>query len=95
MHCSLLTKFPAPHRLAQMFSFVGPIPSAVGCQPTPATDMASLLNVLPRPGKHVGATVYDPADDFTDAVQETTFAHTDATTVLSRQISKLGIYPSL
>jgi len=74
------------------------IPSAVGYQPTLATDMGLLQERITSTG--VGSitsvqAVYVPADDLTDPAPATTFAHLDATTVLSRQIAELGIYPAV
>eukprot|EP01031_Cornospumella_fuschlensis_P026258 gene26258-31723_t len=80
------------------FTQAGRIPSAVGYQPTLATDMGLLQERITSTG--VGSitsvqAVYVPADDLTDPAPATTFAHLDATTVLSRQIAELGIYPAV
>jgi F-type H+-transporting ATPase subunit beta len=74
------------------------MPSAVGYQPTLATDMGLLQERITstRKGSITSAqAVYVPADDLTDPAPATTFAHLDATTVLSRAISELGIYPAV
>merc|ERR1719275_540952 len=74
------------------------IPSAVGYQPTLATDLASLQERITTTQKGSITSVqavYVPADDLTDPAPATTFAHLDATTVLSRQIAELGIYPAV
>merc|ERR1711988_1441679 len=83
---------------AEVSALLGRIPSAVGYQPTLATDMGLLQERITSTG--VGSitsvqAVYVPADDLTDPAPATTFAHLDATTVLSRQISELGIYPAV
>src|SRR5690349_5376237 len=74
------------------------IPSAVGYQPTLATDLGSLQERITTT-KNGSITsvqaIYVPADDLTDPAPATTFAHLDATTVLSRSISELGIYPAV
>merc|ERR1712023_487984 len=79
-------------------ALLGRIPSAVGYQPTLATDLASLQERITST-KNGSITsvqaVYVPADDLTDPAPATTFAHLDATTVLSRQIAELGIYPAV
>merc|ERR1711912_158255 len=76
----------------------GRIPSAVGYQPTLATDLAALQERITST-KNGSITsvqaVYVPADDLTDPAPATTFAHLDATTVLSRKIAELGIYPAV
>ena len=74
------------------------MPSAVGYQPTLATEMGALQERITS--THKGSitsvqAVYVPADDLTDPAPATTFAHLDATTVLSRAISSLGIYPAV
>ena len=74
------------------------MPSAVGYQPTLATEMGALQERITstREGSVTSVqAVYVPADDLTDPAPATTFAHLDATTVLSRQISELGIYPAV
>merc|ERR1711988_1334847 len=83
---------------AEVSALLGRIPSAVGYQPTLATDMGLLQERITSTG--VGSitsvqAVYVPADDLTDPAPATTFAHLDATTVLSRQIAELGIYPAV
>jgi len=83
---------------SEVSALLGRIPSAVGYQPTLATDMGLLQERITSTG--VGSitsvqAVYVPADDLTDPAPATTFAHLDATTVLSRQISELGIYPAV
>lgn len=81
-----------------MSALLGRIPSAVGYQPTLATDMGLLQERITS--THKGSitsvqAVYVPADDLTDPAPATTFAHLDATTVLSRNIASLGIYPAV
>merc|ERR1712023_493049 len=83
---------------SEVSALLGRIPSAVGYQPTLATDMGLLQERITS--THKGSitsvqAVYVPADDLTDPAPATTFAHLDATTVLSRQISELGIYPAV
>merc|ERR1719248_528039 len=83
---------------SEVSALLGRIPSAVGYQPTLATDLASLQERITT--THKGSitsvqAVYVPADDLTDPAPATTFAHLDATTVLSRSISELGIYPAV
>lgn len=83
---------------SEVSALLGRIPSAVGYQPTLATDMGLLQERITSTGfgsiTSVQA-VYVPADDLTDPAPATTFAHLDATTVLSRQIAELGIYPAV
>ncbi|MCH8111922.1 MAG: F0F1 ATP synthase subunit beta, partial [Proteobacteria bacterium] len=79
-------------------ALLGRIPSAVGYQPTLATDMGTLQERITS--THKGSitsvqAIYVPADDLTDPAPATSFAHLDATTVLSRQIAELGIYPAV
>ena len=77
---------------------LGRIPSAVGYQPTLATDMGALQERITSTNKGSITSVqaiYVPADDLTDPAPATSFAHLDATTVLSRAISELGIYPAV
>ena len=77
---------------------LGRIPSAVGYQPTLATDMGTLQERITSTKKGSITSVqaiYVPADDLTDPAPATSFAHLDATTVLSRQIAELGIYPAV
>ena len=74
------------------------MPSAVGYQPNLATEMGELQERITSTKKGSVTSVqaiYVPADDLTDPAPATTFAHLDATTVLSRQISELGIYPAV
>merc|ERR1712196_2573 len=83
---------------SEVSALLGRIPSAVGYQPTLATDLASLQERITS--THKGSitsvqAVYVPADDLTDPAPATTFAHLDATTVLSRNISEIGIYPAV
>ena len=83
---------------AEVSALLGRIPSAVGYQPTLATEMGILQERITS--THKGSitsvqAVYVPADDLTDPAPATTFAHLDATTVLSRQLSALGIYPAV
>ena len=83
---------------SEMSALLGRIPSAVGYQPTLATDMGDMQERITST-KNGSITsiqaVYVPADDLTDPAPATTFAHLDATTVLSRAISELGIYPAV
>ena len=79
-------------------ALLGRMPSAVGYQPTLATEMGELQERITTTKKGSITSVqavYVPADDLTDPAPATTFAHLDATTVLSRQISELGIYPAV
>ncbi|KAJ2560687.1 atp2, beta subunit of the F1 sector of mitochondrial F1F0 ATP synthase, partial [Coemansia sp. RSA 1822] len=79
-------------------ALLGLIPSAVGYQPTLATDMGVMQERITTTKKGSITSVqaiYVPADDLTDPAPATTFAHLDATTVLSRSISELGIYPAV
>jgi ATP synthase F1 beta subunit len=83
---------------AEVSALLGRIPSAVGYQPTLATDMGALQERITSTTKGSITSVqavYVPADDLTDPAPATTFAHLDATTVLSRQIAELGIYPAV
>ncbi len=83
---------------AEVSALLGRIPSAVGYQPTLSTDMAALQERITSTNKGSITSiqaVYVPADDLTDPAPATTFAHLDATTVLSRQIAELGIYPAV
>jgi len=75
---------------AEVSALLGRIPSAVGYQPTLSTDMGALQGSITSV-----QAVYVPADDLTDPAPATSFAHLDATTVLSRAISELGIYPAV
>jgi F-type H+-transporting ATPase subunit beta len=83
---------------SEVSALLGRIPSAVGYQPTLATDMGGLQERITSTAKGSITSVqavYVPADDLTDPAPATTFAHLDATTVLSRAISELGIYPAV
>ena len=83
---------------SEVSALLGRIPSAVGYQPTLSTDMGELQERITSTTKGSITSVqaiYVPADDLTDPAPATTFAHLDATTVLSRQISELGIYPAV
>jgi len=83
---------------SEVSALLGRIPSAVGYQPTLATDLAGLQERITTTTKGSITSVqavYVPADDLTDPAPATTFAHLDATTVLSRQIAELGIYPAV
>ena len=81
-----------------MSALLGRIPSAVGYQPTLSTDMGALQERITSTKKGSITSVqaiYVPADDLTDPAPATSFAHLDATTVLSRQIAELGIFPAV
>ncbi len=83
---------------SEVSALLGRIPSAVGYQPTLATDMGNLQERITSTKKGSITSVqaiYVPADDLTDPAPATSFAHLDATTVLSRQIAELGIYPAV
>jgi F-type H+-transporting ATPase subunit beta len=83
---------------SEVSALLGRIPSAVGYQPTLATDMGQMQERITstKQGSITSIqAVYVPADDLTDPAPATTFAHLDATTVLSRAISELGIYPAV
>ena len=83
---------------SEVSALLGRMPSAVGYQPTLATEMGALQERITstRNGSITSVqAVYVPADDLTDPAPATTFAHLDATTVLSRSISSLGIYPAV
>jgi len=83
---------------SEVSALLGRIPSAVGYQPTLATDMGALQERITstRSGSITSVqAIYVPADDLTDPAPATSFAHLDATTVLSRAISELGIYPAV
>ncbi len=83
---------------SEVSALLGRMPSAVGYQPTLATEMGALQERITSTKKGSITSVqavYVPADDLTDPAPATTFAHLDATTVLSRQISALGIYPAV
>ncbi|MEL7168608.1 MAG: F0F1 ATP synthase subunit beta [Bacteroidota bacterium] len=82
----------------EVSALLGRMPSAVGYQPTLATEMGQMQERITSTKKGSITSfqaVYVPADDLTDPAPATTFAHLDATTVLSRQISSLGIYPAI
>src|SRR5580765_5881596 len=83
---------------SEVSALLGRIPSAVGYQPTLSTDLGELQERITTTKKGSITSVqaiYVPADDLTDPAPATTFAHLDATTVLSRQIAELGIYPAV
>jgi len=83
---------------SEVSALLGRIPSAVGYQPTLATEMGELQERITSTNKGSITSiqaVYVPADDYTDPAPATTFAHLDATTNLSRQIAELGIYPAV
>ena len=83
---------------SEVSALLGRIPSAVGYQPTLGTDMGAMQERITstKSGSITSVqAVYVPADDLTDPAPATTFAHLDATTVLSRQIAELGIYPAV
>ena len=83
---------------SEISTLLGRIPSAVGYQPTLATDMGAMQERITS--THKGSitsvqAIYVPADDLTDPAPATSFSHLDATTVLSRQIAEIGIYPAV
>ena len=83
---------------SEVSALLGRMPSAVGYQPTLATEMGELQERITSTNKGSITSVqaiYVPADDLTDPAPATTFAHLDATTVLSRAIAELGIYPAV
>ncbi len=83
---------------SEVSALLGRIPSAVGYQPTLATDMGTMQERITSTKKGSITSVqaiYVPADDLTDPAPATSFAHLDATTVLSRQIAEMGIYPAV
>lgn len=83
---------------SEVSALLGRMPSAVGYQPTLATDMGALQERITSTKKGSITSVqavYVPADDLTDPAPATTFSHLDATTVLSRKISEMGIYPAV
>jgi F-type H+-transporting ATPase subunit beta len=83
---------------SEVSTLLGRMPSAVGYQPTLADEMGELQERITSAGGHSITSlqaIYVPADDITDPAPHTTFAHLDATTVLSREISQLGIYPAV
>jgi F-type H+-transporting ATPase subunit beta len=83
---------------SEVSALLGRMPSAVGYQPTLATEMGALqerITSTKRGSVTSVQAIYVPADDLTDPAPATTFSHLDATTVLSRQISEMGIYPAV
>ena len=83
---------------SEVSALLGRIPSAVGYQPTPSTEMGALQERITSTNKGSITSVqavYVPADDLTDPAPATTFAHLDATTVLNREIAALGIFPAV
>ena len=83
---------------SEVSALLGRIPSAVGYQPTLSTDMGALQERITTTKKGSITSVqaiYVPADDLTDPAPATSFAHLDATTVLSRSLAELGIYPAV
>ena len=83
---------------SEVSALLGRIPSAVGYQPTLSTEMGALqerITSTPKGSVTAVQAIYVPADDLTDPAPATAFAHLDATTVLSRPISELGIYPAV
>jgi len=83
---------------SEVSALLGRMPSAVGYQPTLSTEMGALQERITSTNKGSITSVqaiYVPADDLTDPAPATTFAHLDATTVLSRQVAELGIYPAV
>lgn len=83
---------------SEVSALLGRVPSAVGYQPTLATEMGALqerITSTKRGSITSVQAIYVPADDLTDPAPATTFAHLDATTVLSRSIAELGIYPAV
>ena len=84
--------------VSEVYALLGRMPSAVGYQPTLATEMGAMQERITSTKKGSITSVqavYVPADDLTDPAPATTFAHLDATTVLSRKIAELGIYPAV
>ena len=83
---------------SEVSALLGRIPSAVGYQPTLATEMGALQERITSTKKGSITSVqavYVPADDLTDPAPAATFAHLDATTVLNRSIAEMGIYPAV
>src|SRR5246127_1203937 len=83
---------------SEVSALLGRMPSAVGYQPNLATEMGELQERIKSTKKgsvHSGQGIYGPADDLTDPAPATTFAHLDATTVLSRALTEIGIYPAV
>ena len=96
--CFLDNIFRFTQANSEVSTLLGRMPSAVGYQPTLSTDLGELQERITT--THKGSitsvqAIYVPADDLTDPAPATTFAHLDATTVLSRQIAELGIYPAV
>src|SRR5690606_31947125 len=83
---------------AEVSALLGRMPSAVGCQPPLGTEMGGLEERIPstRGGSITSVqAIYVPADDLTDPAPATAFAHLDATTVLTRALTEIGIYPAV
>jgi F-type H+-transporting ATPase subunit beta len=82
---------------SEVSALLGRMPSAVGYQPTLATEMGAMQERITSTKRSITSVqaVYVPADDLTDPAPANTFAHLDATTVLSRKIAELGIYPAV
>ena len=78
---------------SEVSALLGRMPSAVGYQPTLATEMGAMQERITS--TRYGSITYVPADDLTDPAPATTFTHLDATTVLDRKITELGIYPAV
>ena len=98
MCCCSSTTFSVSLQGSEVSALLGRMPSAVGYQPTLQTEMGALQErIIHQNGSitSVQAQSYVPADDLTDPAPATTFAHLDATTVLSRSIVELGIYPAV
>ena len=98
MYYSSLTTFSDLHKQVLKYQHYLDAPSAVGYQPTLATEMGAMQERITSTKKGSITSVqavYVPADDLTDPAPATTFAHLDATTVLSRKIAELGIYPAV
>lgn len=98
MTCLLTRPRACVQANSEVSALLGRIPSAVGYQPTLATDLGGLQERITTTSKGSITSVqavYVPADDLTDPAPATTFAHLDATTVLSRSIAELGIYPAV
>ncbi len=90
--------FVLPRPVLKFRALLGRIPSAVGYQPTLATEMGELQERITSTNKGSITSVqavYVPADDLTDPAPATTFGHLDSTVVLSRSLSELGIYPAV
>src|SRR2546425_1277338 len=94
----LINNFRFTQAGSEVSALLGRIPSAVGYQPTLSTDMGELQERITSTKKGAVTSVqaiYVPADDLTDPAPATTFAHLDATTVLSRALTEIGIYPAV